>query len=83
MADHGHICFTDDSYCLDCGAMTITEAIRWEILESECQISQSQALERLMRDACVYGRTFYTSDGHPIPLSSYLPRKRDPLGTQF
>ena len=29
------------------------------------------------------GRKFYTSDGHLIPLSSYLPRKRDPLGTQF
>jgi hypothetical protein len=62
---------------------TITEAIEWEMLNSELPITRLQALDRLMRDACVFGRKFYTSDGHLIPLSSYLPRKGDPLGTQF
>jgi hypothetical protein len=61
--------------------VTITEAIQWEVLESEFPITQQQALERLIRDACVYGRKFYTSSGHLIPLSSYLPRRRDPLDT--
>lgn len=75
MSDHN--CWTDDEMCLECGASTITDAIRWEILESQGQITMQRALERLMRDACAYGRTFYTSDGHPIPLSSYLPRKGD------
>lgn len=67
----------DDYY----GKQTITDALEWERLEFH--ISQQQALEKLMRDACVYGRKFYTSDGRLIPLSSYLPRKGDPSGTQF
>lgn len=62
---------------------TISDAIQWEMIDSEFPITRVQALDRLMRDACVYGRKFYTSDGHLIPLSSYLPRKGDPSGTQF
>jgi hypothetical protein len=62
---------------------TISQAIEWEMMESEFPITRVQALDRLMRDACVYGRKFYTSDGHLIPLSSYLPRKGDLSGTQF
>lgn len=56
---------------------TLSEALAWEMMDSEFPITQLQALERLMRDACVFGRKFYTSDGHLIPLSSYLPRKGD------
>lgn len=62
---------------------TISQAIEWEMMESEFPITRVQALDRLMRDACVYGRKFYTSDGHLIPLSSYLPRKDDLSGTRF
>lgn len=62
---------------------TISQAIEWEMMESEFPITRIQALDRLMRDACVYGRKFYTSDGHLIPLSSYLPRKGDLSGTRF
>ena len=78
-----HVCWVDDSMCLECGAMTITQAIEWEMIDSEFPVTRVQALDRLIRDASLHGRRFYTSDGHPIPLSSYLPRKRDPLGTQF
>lgn len=78
-----HVCWVDDSMCLDCGAMTISQAIEWEMIDSEFPITRIQALDRLMRDACVYGRKFYTSDGHLIPLSSYLPRKGDLSGTRF
>lgn len=62
---------------------SITDAIRWEMANRELPVTQVQALEILMRDACVFGRKFYTSDGHLIPLSSYLPRKGDPSDTRF
>lgn len=60
---------------------TLTEALNWEMVDSEFPITRLQALERLMRDACVYGRKFYTSDGHLIPLSSWLPRRGVPSDT--
>ena len=60
---------------------TLTEALKWEVMDSEFPITQQQALERLMRDACVYGRKFYTSDDRLIPLSSWLPRKGGPSDT--
>ena len=59
--------------------ITITEALLWEMLEF--RLTQVQALDRLIRDACVFGRKFYTSDGRLIPLSSFLPRKGGLSGT--
>lgn len=63
------------------GKQTFSEALEWEMLDSEFPITRLQAMERLMRDACVYGRKFYTSDGRLIPLSSFLPHRGDPSGT--
>jgi hypothetical protein len=75
--DLPHVCWIDDSMCFECGALTISEAIKSEMMDSKSRITQVQALDRLIRDVFVYGHTFYTSSGHPIPLSSYLPRKDD------
>lgn len=60
--------------------MTINDALWVERVESG--LTQLEAMDRLMRDACVFGRTFYTSDGRPIPLSSWFPRRGDLSGTQ-
>lgn len=70
-----HICWTDDDSCLDCGAETVTQAINRERHGYPALISQLEALRLVLFDVFFDGRTLYTSDGHPIPESSYLPRK--------
>lgn len=64
---------------MDDEKITVSEALWWEMLEF--RLTQVQALDRLIRDACVFGRKFYTSDGRLIPLSSFLPHRGGPSGT--
>ena len=72
-----HICWTDDTSCLDCGAETVTQAIYNEMHNYPGKISQVYALRRVISDAFFRGRTLYTSDGHLIPRSSLSPHRDD------
>lgn len=60
--------------------MTVTEYLR-NLSRNIPSFTQQQCLQVLIDDAYVNGRILYSGDGHPIPRSSYLPRKGDPLGT--
>ena len=71
----GHICWTDDDSCLECGAETVTQAINRQRHSYPALISQLEALRLVLFDVFFDGRTLYTSDGHQIPESSYRPRK--------
>lgn len=70
----GHICWTDDDSCLECGAETVTQALYREMHSYSVKISQLDALRLVLFDVCADDRTLYTSDGYPIPQSSYRPR---------
>jgi len=58
--------------------VTVTE---WLNNARSLGLTQLEALDSLIWLASGRGRTFYSGDGHPIPQSSYLPRKGDPSGT--
>ena len=60
--------------------MTVTEYLQ-VLVRNAPSLSQQQCLQVLIDDACEYGRILYSGDGHPIPQSSYLPRKDGPSGT--
>jgi hypothetical protein len=59
---------------------TVTEQLRW-MMRQVPDWSQQQALAVLIEIASEHGRILYSGDGHPIPQSSYLPRKGAPSGT--
>lgn len=70
-----HVCFTDDTLCPDCGSnsLTVTSVIRQYV---EYGLTRLEALNLIVRyGASSHGRTLYSGDGHPIPRSSYRPRK--------
>lgn len=60
--------------------MLVTERLRY-LMAAVPSWTQQQALDALIWSACEYGHTLYSGDGHPIPRSSYLPRKGDLSGT--
>lgn len=59
---------------------TVTDRMRW--LRASTKLSMQECLEVLIASACEHGHTLCTSDGHPIPESSYRPRKGGLSGTR-
>ena len=78
MGYENHVCWIDDTSCLECGAETVTQALYKEMHRYPVKISQLEALRLVLFDASDCGRTLYTSYGHLIPESSYRPRKDAP-----
>jgi hypothetical protein len=87
-----HVCWIDDTLCPECSGAgwytnewnhlhpnTITRHLKW--LRKSCRWSMLEALSYVIESSSVRGHTFCTSYGHPIPQSSYLPRKGDLSGT--
>lgn len=56
------------------GPYTVTDRLRW-LRRSVPSWSMLEALEELIRSASLHGHILCTSDGHPIPESSYRRRK--------
>lgn len=90
MSDY-HVCWIDDTLCMGCSGAgwhaidgqlhprVLTRHLKW--LQKSCRWSMLEALNYLIESSSSHDHTFCTSYGHPIPQSSYLPRKGDLSGT--
>ena len=71
--------YGSDFLCEDCkvGYYSVTNRLRW-LRRSVPSWSMLEAFQELIRSASLHGHILCTSDGHPIPESSYRRRTGGP-----
>lgn len=78
-----HVCWIDDTVCMECsgaGWLTmdgqlhprvLTRHLKW--LRQSCRWSMLESLNYLIESSYAHDHILCTSDGYPIPQSSYRP----------